>query len=307
MSFSDWTKKKKQQTGSTSSASGKTGTRVTAPQSSSILRDDTPSDFGEWTRKKSGNAMWRSEEIGFDQWMENLNNFSKRLSDDYSSRENTFQPADSFLSYQEDTNRSIDSYTRKSQEYRDYFTKYRDMYDADYGEGTVDRILSALDEGDSFLAGVRESLGNEYDFWSQFEDEDDYGTYLKGKEYAALAENDDFAEKSKYVSTYQPGTEKFNAWTGTYSNTGFADINYDYINKDETAVGSDSKTSPTRRYPFPHLHGLALRQPTAFPRAAVRRSTAGYRRQHTSPKQNTPHMSAATPQSRAAHDVCINS
>lgn len=236
MSFSDWTKKKKQQTGSTSSASGQTGTRVTAPQSSSILRDDTPSDFGEWTRKKSGNAMWRSEEIGFDQWMENLNNFSKRLSDDYSSRENTFQPADSFLSYQEDTNRSIDSYTRKSQEYRDYFTKYRDMYDADYGEGTVDRILSALDEGDSFLAGVRESLGNEYDFWSQFEDEDDYGTYLKGKEYAALAENDDFAEKSKYVSTYQPGTEKFNAWTGTYSNTGFADINYDYINKDETAV-----------------------------------------------------------------------
>lgn len=236
MSFSDWTKKKKQQTGSTSSASGQTGTRVTAPQSSSILRDDTPSDFGEWTRKKSGNAMWRSEEIGFDQWMENLNNFSKRLSDDYSSRENTFQPADSFLSYQEDTNRSIDSYTRKSQEYRDYFTKYRDMYDADYGEGTVDRILSALDEGDSFLAGVRESLGNEYDFWSQFEDEDDYGTYLKGKEYAALAENDDFAEKSKYVSTYQPGTEKFNAWTGTYSNTGFGDINYDYINKDETAV-----------------------------------------------------------------------
>lgn len=236
MSFSDWTKKKKQQTGSTSSAAGQTGTRVTAPQSSSILRDDTPSDFGEWTRKKSGDAMWRSEEIGFDRWMENLNNFSQRLSDDYSSRENTFQSADSFLSYQEDTNRSIDSYTRKSQEYRDYFTKYRDMYDADYGEGTVDRILSALDEGDSFLAGVRESLGNEYEFWSQFEDEDDYGTYLKGKEYAALAENDDFAEKSKYVSTYQPGTEKFNAWTGTYSNTGFADINYDYINKDETAV-----------------------------------------------------------------------
>ena len=237
MSFSDWTKKKKQQTGSTSSAAGQTGTRVTAPQSSNILRDDTPSDFGEWTRKKSGDALWRSEEIGFDRWMENLNNFSQRLSDDYSSRENTFQSADSFLSYQEDTNRSIDSYTRKSQEYRDYFTKYRDMYDADYGEGTVDRILSALDEGDSFLAGVRESLGNEYEFWSQFEDEDDYGTYLKGKEYAALAENDDFAEKSKYVSTYQPGTEKFNAWSGMYSNTGFGDINYDYINKNETAVG----------------------------------------------------------------------
>jgi hypothetical protein len=237
MSFSDWTKKKKQQTSSTSSAAGQTGTRVTAPQSSNILRDDTPSDFGEWTRKKSGDALWRSEEIGFDRWMENLNNFSQRLSDDYSSRENTFQSADSFLSYQEDTNRSIDSYTRKSQEYRDYFTKYRDMYDADYGEGTVDRILSALDEGDSFLAGVRESLGNEYEFWSQFEDEDDYGTYLKGKEYAALAENDDFAEKSKYVSTYQPGTEKFNAWSGMYSNTGFGDINYDYINKNETAVG----------------------------------------------------------------------
>lgn len=53
--------------------------------------------------------------------------------------------------------------------------------------------------------------------------------------YFALQENEDFAEKSRYQSTYKPGTEKFNAFSGTYSNSGFGDIAYDYINGDQIA------------------------------------------------------------------------
>lgn len=54
------------------------------------------------------------------------------------------------------------------------------------------------------------------------------------REYAALAEKPDFAEKSQYKSTAN-GQEKFNAWSGTYSNSGFDDIAYDYINRNEEA------------------------------------------------------------------------
>lgn len=56
----------------------------------------------------------------------------------------------------------------------------------------------------------------------------------KNQAYTALMDADDFAEKSQYVSTAN-GQEKFNAWTGAYSNNGFDDINYDYINRNEDA------------------------------------------------------------------------
>ena len=65
-------------------------------------------------------------------------------------------------------------------------------------------------------------------------EEKDWAEYFSWEDYRSA---EDFADRSKYVSTYQPGTEEFNAWSGTYTNTGFGDINYDYINRNETALG----------------------------------------------------------------------
>ena len=52
--------------------------------------------------------------------------------------------------------------------------------------------------------------------------------------YDTLQHAPDFAEKSQYKTTYRGG-EIFNAWTGTYTDTGYDDIQYDYINKDKRA------------------------------------------------------------------------
>lgn len=261
MSFSDWTKKrKKQNEEQETTQQGGTGARATAspsvapsqggsfsewtrqqteggtlPSGSGYARDDKPSSFSEWTRKNKGVTAWRDEEVGFNDWLDNLNRFSQRMSTEYADRDGKYQSADTLGAYRDSAYRSIDSFTGKAADYRNYFQAYRSMYDEMYGEGTVDRILSALDEGGSYLEGLRGGLGSEYDYWAQFQDEDDYNTYQRGKEYAALADAADFAEKSRYVSTYQPGTEKFNAWSGTYTNSGFGDIAYDYINRDETA------------------------------------------------------------------------
>ena len=51
-----------------------------------------------------------------------------------------------------------------------------------------------------------------------------------------LSQNADWAERSKYKSTYRGG-EKLNLLTGRYTDTGFDDIDYDYINRNETARG----------------------------------------------------------------------
>ena len=235
MSFSDWTKKRKQQNGGASAAQ-QTGARATASSSAAnIARDDKPSSFGEWTRKNQGVTAWRDEEVGFNQWLEQMSRFSSKAGSDYQSRVDSYQSADDITKYRDDTYRSLDALSKTGQDYRTYFQAYKSMYDEMYGAETTQQILSALDEGSKYLDSLRGGVDSAYNFWSQFQDEDDYNTYKKGQEYADLSDAADFAEKSQYVSTYQPGTEKFNAFSGTYTNSGFGDINYDYINRDETA------------------------------------------------------------------------
>lgn len=55
--------------------------------------------------------------------------------------------------------------------------------------------------------------------------------------YADLTQAEDFAELSQYRSTANGQEPKFNAWSGMYTETGFDDINYDIINRNEEAMG----------------------------------------------------------------------
>lgn len=167
---------------------------------------------------------------GFNSWLESVNGLSSQLGSDYQSRDGKFQSAADFGKYRDDNDARISVMQNRANAYRTYFQDNREKY----GEDTVSGVLSTLDQGSKYLEELRGGLNSEYDFWSQFKDENDYKTYQRGKEYAALAENPDFAEKSQYKSTAN-GQEKFNAWSGTYSNSGFDDIAYDYINRNEEA------------------------------------------------------------------------
>lgn len=167
---------------------------------------------------------------GFNSWLESVNGLSSQLGSDYQSRDGKFQSAADFGKYRDDNDARISVMQNRANAYRTYFQDNREIY----GEDAVDGVLSTLDQGSKYLEELRGGLNSEYDFWSQFKDENDYNTYQRGKEYAALAEKPDFAEKSQYKSTAN-GQEKFNAWSGTYSNSGFDDIAYDYINRNEEA------------------------------------------------------------------------
>lgn len=167
---------------------------------------------------------------GFNSWLESVNSLSGQLGSDYQSRDGKFQSAADFGKYRDDNDARISVMQNRANAYRTYFQDNREIY----GEDAVNGVLSTLDHGSKYLEELRGGLNSEYDFWSQFKDENDYNTYQRGKEYAALAEKPDFAEKSQYKSTAN-GQEKFNAWSGTYSNSGFDDIAYDYINRNEEA------------------------------------------------------------------------
>lgn len=180
-----------------------------------------------------GGSDWTvlDKEQGFNRWLEDMNDFSRRMSGDFAGREGAYQSKQSMDKYRSEAENNMEVMRGRANIYRSYFENNRDLY----GDEAVESVLSALNQGEKYMGELKGGLDSEYDFWSQFEDEKDYDHYKRGKEYAALSDAADFAEKSRYVSTYQPGTEKFNAWTGTYSNSGFGDINYDYINRNQTA------------------------------------------------------------------------
>ena len=139
-----------------------------------------------------------------------MNGLSSQLGSDYQSRDGKFQSAADFGKYRDDNDARISVMQNRANAYRTYFQDNREIY----GEDAVNGVLSTLDQGSKYLEELRGGLNSEYDFWSQFKDENDYNTYQRGKEYAALAEKPDFAEKSQYKSTAN-GQEKFNAWSGT--------------------------------------------------------------------------------------------
>lgn len=178
-----------------------------------------------------GSGRYEADQAqGFNSWLESVNGLSSQLGSDYQSRDGKFQSAADFGKYRDDNDARISVMQNRANAYRTYFQDNREIY----GEDAVNGVLSTLDQGSKYLEELRGGLNSEYDFWSQFKDENDYNTYQRGKEYAALAEKPDFAEKSQYKSTAN-GQEKFNAWSGTYSNSGFDDIAYDYINRNEEA------------------------------------------------------------------------
>lgn len=122
---------------------------------------------------------------------------------------------------------ALDSYTYSSKALRDA----SEFYGATYTPEERNSWKNSLSQ-----------MNNDYnsmnDFYNQFGDETSYGYYSKRW-------SNDFEENSKYVST-RYGDPHLNVWSGTYDDTGFSDIEYDYINKN--TVASDIKLNDNVQY-----------------------------------------------------------
>ena len=117
----------------------------------------------------------------------------------------------------------------------------RKEHDLQYGLFVdKDKLSKEIAEEKARLESYR-SVVNQIDGAKVIEDLEDKKAYYalaeknqQAYEYLLLANAGDFAEKSKYVSTYRGG-EEYNAWSNMYTDTGYDDIMYDYINGDEKA------------------------------------------------------------------------
>lgn len=197
---------------------------------------------------------------GFSSWISDVGSLSDRLSREYSSRQGKYQSGKDFGRYRSDADASLAVLQNRANTYRTFFQDNADRYDPKQ----LQEALGALDQYGTYLSSARSDLGKEQEYWDSFADRDAYDLNQKVLRWQAAPQAEDFAEKSQYKTTKR-GEAKFNAWTGTYTDTGYEDVFYDYINGDKDAQsmqGLNDLGGPNTLYATTHDHWKDLPEDT---------------------------------------------
>ena len=194
-------------------------------------------------------------------WLTNNNNYISNAQNRFSGNNTSYRTDSSDWLTVVTTQR--ENFQKEADNIKSVLTQYKDFFGQDY----VDSVFEALDGNLKAQQNVLDAATKDVEYWSQWASPDEYYTakrhydyqkkyegmsydqilssldalddaeekeWLNAHKYSLLSSASDFADNSQYVSTYRGG-EKFNYLSGTYSDTGFDDIMYDYINRDETA------------------------------------------------------------------------
>ena len=197
---------------------------------------------------------------GFSSWVKDVGSLSDRLSQEYSSRQGKYQSGKDFSRYRSDADASLAVLQNRANAYRTFFQDNADRYDPKQ----LQEALGALDQYGTYLSSARSDLGKEQEYWDSFADRDAYDLNQKVLRWQAAPQAADYAEKSQYKTTKR-GEAKFNAWTGTYTDTGYDDVFYDYINGDKDAQsmqGLNDLGGPNTLYATTHDYWKDLPEDT---------------------------------------------
>lgn len=102
-----------------------------------------------------------------------------------------------------------------------------------YGMPEYDMAQQAKNAAKERVMKAKQKKSVAFNTYTEYKDADDYNRLMREYGYATGAA--DFAEKSAYKTTKNGKVPKPSA-TGGYAETGFDDVNYDYINKNADAV-----------------------------------------------------------------------
>ena len=148
---------------------------------SSSQRREAPAALRKYAEERRASEQRKTantasdNESGIRNWMNEIGTFSQRMSEESAKRNGVYQDSNVFGKYKYDTQTEAQRLKDQAETYRTYFEGNRFKY----GDDTVNEILKALAEGTTYLGSVYDSLGSEYDYWSQFKDENEYNEYTR--------------------------------------------------------------------------------------------------------------------------------
>lgn len=168
---------------------------------------------------------------------------------DYNDAQAVYQPAsqkysdavDSYNSYIQEQQSRYDAWKSTI---RDQASISRDLEQADSQIAALEERISSLQSLTRFrsdelgqsmkasLAQAQQELETLQAGRALLQEEHDWSRYYQ---YSDLTQAADFGEKSSYATTANGLEPVLNALRGTYTETGFDDLTYDYINRNEEA------------------------------------------------------------------------
>ena len=138
----------------------------------------------------------------------------------------TIRSADDVAAEIDQLDKQIES-TKKKLTAAQMRNQYAGQYDAAAG------FPEWVNNEASDIAAMEAELKNLQDQRALLGEESEWAKYFG---YEEIRNAPDFAEKSQYKPTENGKEEKFNALSGMYTETGFDDITYDFINKNQKAM-----------------------------------------------------------------------
>lgn len=199
-----------------------------------------------------------------DTWLKNNETYFSNAKNRFSSENTTYRTGVASSQWLSTVSKQRENFQKEAESIKSALNQYKDVFGQEY----VNSVIEALDGNLKAQESIIEASKQDLDYWSQFANKDEYDTaqryygyqqnyagksyneivgvlkriadgeekeWLKANRYNILSTSSDFAEKSQYKTTYRGG-EKFNSWAGMYTDTGYDDIMYDYINGDKRAI-----------------------------------------------------------------------
>ena len=241
----------KQQTGSANSS---------ASASSSSARR------AKLTQLKMASAQATIPEITsrVDTWLKNNETYFSNAQNRFSGENTTYRTGVASSQWLSTVSKQRENFQKEAESIKSVLNQYKDVFGQEY----VNSVYEALDGNLKAQESIIEASKQDLEYWSQFANKDEYDTaqryygyqqlyagksyeditgalkrladseekeWLKANRYSLLSTAADWEENSAYKTTYRGG-EKFNAWAGMYTDTGYDDIMYDYINRDKRAI-----------------------------------------------------------------------
>lgn len=188
------------------------------------------------TEKGIRSGQLQQQDNDFNSWLSDVQDFSKRVSGDYTKRQRSYQDPDTFRAYQGKTGSEISGLLKRAYAAQNYYTQFGKTYDEVHGAGSTDKLLEGVAQNIDYLESVRKGLQDEGKWWEQFQDQAAFDTYQRYKGYAEIPQAADFANKSQYVQDFDEGRIARNPFTQEYLDTGHKDLTYAVLNKDPDAL-----------------------------------------------------------------------
>lgn len=224
---------------------------------------------------KNAESIAKDISTRVDTWLANNSNYITNAQDRFSAGNDTFRKDSS--DWLTTVTTQNENFKKEAENIKNVLVQYKDVFGNEY----VTSVIKALNGNLNAQESVINAANQDVKYWSQWESEDDYYTakriygyqnkyanmgyddivstlgsledgeekeWLNTNKYNLVKNAEDFAEKSKYVSTYY-GEPEYSPFSGMVVDSGYGDLMYDYINRDENArslqVVNDSASNAT--------------------------------------------------------------